>query len=106
MKIQSTIFFIFLILTNSINSLSIKLDSRAQSRQIQKVKSDLINSECMNTGSDCASNLQYIYDRVEELLKEARAQQEKHNELQIQNYQQCKNEEKFKDAKSIFKNIS
>ena len=78
MNTQSVLFFIFLIFTSSINSLTLKtnkLDSRAQTKQIKKMKLELINSDASK------ESVQYIYDKVSAMLEEAKAQQEKHNPL-------------------------
>ena len=71
MKTQTTIFLIFLLCSSSINSLSMKLDSTSQTKQIQQVKVELINSDLGKT------SLQMIYNKVEALLNELKNQQEK-----------------------------
>ena len=86
MNTQSVLFFIFLIFTSSINSLTLKtnkLDSRAQTKQIKKMKLELINSDASK------ESVQYIYDKVSAMLEEAKAQQEKHNSLYNEKKEQC-----------------
>ena len=86
MNTQSVLFFIFLIFTSSINSLTLKtnkLDSRAQTKQIKKMKLELINSDASK------ESIQYIYDKVSAMLEEAKAQQEKHNSLYNEKKEQC-----------------
>ena len=86
MNTQSVLFFVFLIFTSSINSLTLKtnkLDSRAQTKQIKKMKLELINSDASK------DSVQYIYDKVSAMLEEAKAQQEKHNSLYNEKKEQC-----------------
>ena len=86
MNTQSVLFFIFLIFTSSINSLTLKtnkLDSRSQTKQIKKMKLELINSDASK------ESVQYIYDKVSAMLEEAKAQQEKHNSLYNEKKEQC-----------------
>ena len=83
MKTQTTIFLIFLLCSSSINSLSMKLDSTSQTKQIQQVKVELINSDLGKT------SLQMIYNKVEALLNELKGQQEKHSGLQAQIEKAC-----------------
>ena len=86
MNTQSVLFFIFLIFTFSITSLTLKtnkLDSRSQPTLIKQMKLALINSDASK------ESVQYIYDKVSAMLEEAKAQQEKHNSLYNEKKEQC-----------------
>ena len=95
MQTSSVLFLIFLLCSNNISSLSLKkrhLDPSGDSVQIKSITIDLIHPEYD------AQRIREIYNQVEKLLTEAKAQQERHNHMYIEKQKQCKVEQVQKQA--------
>ena len=95
MQTSSVLFLIFLLCSNNISSLSLKkrhLDPSGDSVQIKSITIDLIHPQYDT------ERLKEIYNQVEKLLVDARAQQERHNHMYIEKQKQCKVEQVQKQA--------